>query len=200
MTLEPHRKDRRGLWQKPKSRLLLGIPLGGLISFVLGTFALGGFNWAMEVTSETGFCLSCHEMEAFVYPEYQASAHYSNASGVRAECVDCHLPSHNWFAKVGKKIYVSKDLVYHLTGKISTAQKFEAHRLEMAQREWNRLKANDSRECRSCHSFEAMDAEAQPRFAARRHTAAVSDGETCIDCHKGVTHALPADMASAGVP
>lgn len=168
--------------------------------FGAGMLALGGFNWAMEITGETAFCVSCHEMEAFVYPEYQASTHYSNESGVRAECVDCHLPSHNWFAKVGMKIYVSKDFFYHLTGKIDTPEKFEAHRLEMAQREWNRLEANDSRECRSCHSFDAMDSEAQSRFASRRHTTAISDGGTCIDCHKGITHSLPAEIAATGEP
>ena len=179
-------------WPTSRRSRLFGIPTIGLVAFALGVFALGGFNWAMEVTSETGFCLSCHEMEAFVYPEYQASIHYSNAAGIRAECVDCHLPSHNWFAKVATKIYVSKDLWFHLTGKIATPERYEMHRLEMAQREWDRLAANDSRECRSCHTFAAMDNEAQARFAARRHEAAVAEGQTCIDCHRGVAHTLPA--------
>jgi nitrate/TMAO reductase-like tetraheme cytochrome c subunit len=200
MALGSNKENPGSLWRKPESRLLLGVPIGGLLMFVLGVIALGGFNWAMEVTGETQFCLSCHEMEAFVYPEYQASIHYSNPAGVRAECVDCHLPSHSWFAKTAAKIYVSKDLYFHLTGKINTREKYEAHRLEMAQREWSRLEANDSRECRGCHSFEAMDSEAQPRFASRQHAAAMSDGGTCIDCHRGVAHALPAASAVSGTP
>ncbi|VEI48504.1 nitrate/TMAO reductase, membrane-bound tetraheme cytochrome c subunit [Actinobacillus equuli] len=27
----------------------------------------------------------------------------------------------------------------------------------MAEREWARMKANDSQECRNCHNFEDMD-------------------------------------------
>ena len=167
-----------------------------LAAFAAGMLALGGINLAMDVTSETEFCLSCHEMRAFVFPDYAASAHYSNASGVRAECADCHLPAQTWLTRVGHKIYVSKDLYFHLTGKIDTAEKFEAHRLTMAQREWDRLKANDSLECRSCHAFESMNADAQPRFASRQHAAATQRGETCIDCHKGLVHALPTDTGA----
>jgi nitrate/TMAO reductase-like tetraheme cytochrome c subunit len=38
------------------------------------------------------------------------------------------------------------------------------------------------------------------RVAARKHQAAMKEGETCIDCHKGVAHALPAghDEAEEG--
>jgi len=192
--------DKDTLWQRPKSRLLLGIPIGALLTFFLGAFALGGFNWAIELTNETEFCLSCHEMAAFVFPEYSASTHYSNTVGIRAECVDCHLPTSNWFAKTFKKIYVSKDLYFHLTGKISTAERFEEHRLEMAQREWNRLAANDSAECRSCHTYDAMNTDEQDRFASRGHRAAIRDDQTCIDCHMGIVHALPADIPPAAVP
>ena len=37
-----------------------------------------------------------------------------------------------------------------------------------------------------------MKFEDQDRFAARKHKAAIAKGETCIDCHKGVAHKLPA--------
>ena len=39
-------------------------------------------------------------------------------------------------------------------------------RLEMAEREWTRFRANDSLECRNCHSYIAMDFSLQSPRAA----------------------------------
>lgn len=179
------------LWRIPSKRWLLGIPVGGFLMFMLGALALGGFNTTMDATSTNQFCLGCHEMSAFTFPEYEASSHYKNSLGIRAQCADCHLPHDSWFAKTFRKIYVSKDLIYHMTGKIDTPEKYEAHRLEMAQREWLRMEKNGSSECKSCHGFDAMTLDAQERRARRKHNEAMESGETCISCHKGVAHVLP---------
>ena len=64
-------------------------------------------------------------------------------------------------------------------------------RLEMAERVWRVMKETDSRECRNCHEFQHMDPDAQERVSARRHEKAFKQGETCIDCHKGIAHHLP---------
>ena len=79
----------------------------------------------------------------------------------------------------------------------TTPQKFEEHRLTMASNEWARMKANNSQECRNCHNFEYMDFTAQKTVAAKMHDKAITEGKTCIDCHKGIAHKLP-DMH--GVP
>ncbi|GAB1460947.1 hypothetical protein MASR2M50_27210 [Thauera sp.] len=73
-------------------------------------------------------------------------------------------------------------------------EKFEAKRLELARREWSRMKANDSRECRNCHSFESMNKESQKQRARKQHEMAVEDKMTCIDCHKGIAHHKPEGM------
>lgn len=63
--------------------------------------------------------------------------------------------------------------------------------LELAQHEWA-LKANDSLECRNCHSSVAMDLSKQTQRAAEIHTRYLLPGKaTCIDCHKGIAHELP---------
>jgi cytochrome c-type protein NapC len=67
----------------------------------------------------------------------------------------------------------------------------------MAERVWSAMKDTDSRECRSCHNFNTMEFEKQGRMAARRHQAAAKSGQSCIDCHKGVAHALPAESNEA---
>ena len=77
---------------------------------------------------------------------------------------------------------------------IDTPEKFEAHRLEMAEREWARMKGNDSRECRNCHTYEGMNTEVQKQRARKQHELAQRDKQTCIDCHKGIAHNKPKGM------
>lgn len=188
---EQQQNTKSGIWRRPNSKWLLGIPLGGLIAFGLGAVALGTSNYVLHKTSETEFCYVCHSHDSFIRPEYEASSHFINAAGVRAGCANCHLPHDNWFELVWTKAVVSLDIIPEVMGKIDTAEKYEAHRAEMAESVWRQFKANDSKFCRSCHSVAAMDLEAQGRTPARRHSQAAERGETCIDCHYGIVHKEP---------
>ncbi|MBS4016994.1 MAG: NapC/NirT family cytochrome c [Dechloromonas sp.] len=158
--------------------------------FGAGIIFWGGFNTAMEYTNTEKFCISCHEMKDNVYAEYQNTIHYSNRSGVRAVCSDCHVPK-EWVPKMIRKIQASKEVWGKITGVVDTPEKFEAHRLTMATREWERMKANNSQECRNCHNFEYFDYGVQGRRGANTHQQAFNEGKTCIDCHKGIAHKLP---------
>ena len=157
---------------------------------IAGITVWGGFNTYMEYTNTLNFCISCHEMEANVFQEYKKTTHYTNRTGVRVVCSDCHVPK-DWTAKLLRKIKASNELYHTVVGTIDTRQKFEAKRLQLAEHVWASMKASDSRECRNCHSFNAMDLEKQSRRSREKHPAAVEDGETCIDCHKGIAHKLP---------
>ena len=162
-----------------------------LVGFLGGVVFWGGFNTGMEMTNEEQFCIGCHEMEDNVYQEYRDSIHFSNRSGVRATCPDCHVPK-EWTHKLIRKIAASKEVWGKLTGVIDTRDKFNDHRKFMAMREWKRLKENDSRECRNCHNFEYMDFSEQGQRSVRMHSTALASGDkTCIDCHKGIAHELP---------
>ena len=179
------------LWQRPTKKWMLGIPVGAVLAFVLGGIALGTTNYVLHETSTTEFCYVCHSHDAFIRPEYEASTHFVNTSGVRASCADCHLPHDNWFELVWTKTVVSFDIIPEVMGKLDTAEKYESHRAEMAEIVWRQFKENDSRFCRGCHVDDAMNLELQDRRAARRHAQAAEKGETCIDCHYGIVHALP---------
>ena len=161
-----------------------------LIGFFGGIIFWGGFNTAMEATNTLAFCTSCHEMRDNVYQEYKQTIHYSNRTGVRAICSDCHVP-HDWTAKLIRKIQATGELWGKITGYVDTKEKFEAHRMELATREWARMKSVNSRECRNCHSFDAMSADKQRQSVYAKHMKAKADGQTCIDCHKGIAHHLP---------
>jgi cytochrome c-type protein NapC len=159
--------------------------------FVAGIVFWGGFNTAMEMTNTERFCTGCHEMRDNVFEELKPTIHYANRSGVRATCPDCHVP-HDWTDKMGRKMQASKEVWGKLFGTIDTREKFVAKRLELAQHEWARLKANNSLECRNCHDFASMDFTRQSARAQAQHSTALAAGlKTCIDCHKGIAHRLP---------
>jgi len=182
----------RRLWQvikRPTARYSLGSLVA--IGFVVGVIFWGGFNTAMEMTNNEQFCISCHEMRVNVYEEYKDSVHYSNRTGVRATCPDCHVPK-EWIYKVARKIQASNELYHKLLGSVDTPEKFEAKRLELARHVWKVMKESDSRECRNCHDFESMDYTEQGRRAIKQHQKGLTGNKTCIDCHKGIAHSLPA--------
>lgn len=162
----------------------------GLLGIVAGVIAWGGFNTVLEATNDMSFCISCHEMRDTVYVEYQSSPHFQNPSGVRATCPDCHVPR-EWTHKLVRKVQATRELFHWLAGSIDTAEKFEAKRHSLAAREWDRMRQNDSRECRNCHSFDAMAFHKQPMKAAKAMREAAKAGKTCIDCHKAVAHKMP---------
>jgi cytochrome c-type protein NapC len=171
------------------------MPVAGIAAaFAAGIIFWGGFNTAMEATNTKDFCISCHEMRDFVYEEYTGTIHDVNRSGVGAVCSDCHVPK-DWTHKMIRKIKASKELYGKVVGTINTREKFEAKRVHLAMNEWERMKATDSRECRNCHDFESMMPEFQKPRARQQHLNAMTVGQTCIDCHKGIAHSDARDRA-----
>ena len=174
----------------PSKYFSLGfLTIGG---FIAGIAFWGAFNTVMEVMNREPFCIGCHEMQNNVYQELKPTIHYANRSGVRATCPDCHVP-HDWTDKIARKMQASKEVWGHIFGSIDTRDKFLALRKHLAEREWERMKANDSLECRNCHNFASMDFTRQSQRAANQHSTALARKEkTCIDCHRGIAHRLPA--------
>lgn len=173
---------------RPSVRFSLGslVIAGG----VAGVVFWGAFNWSMELSNTETFCISCHEMRDTVYKELKETVHFTNRTGVRAICSDCHVPK-EWIYKVKRKIAATNELYHKVMGTVGTPEKFEAQRLVLAQNVWAAMKASDSRECRNCHAMASMDFDKQVRPAQRMHKAAAGKGQTCIDCHKGIAHKLP---------
>ena len=183
-----------GLIRRAGRFLSRGTTKLAILMFLAGIIFWGGFHTAMDATNTLEFCTSCHEMYDNVFQEYQQTIHFKNRSGVRATCSDCHVPR-EWSHKVMRKIYATNELWHKLIGTVDTPEKFNAHRLEMAERVWASMRATDSRECRNCHAFTAMDPERQDRMSVRRHDPErlAKSGDTCIDCHQGIAHTLPED-------
>jgi cytochrome c-type protein NapC len=175
--------------RKPSVHYSLGfLTIGG---FIGGIIFWGGFNTAMELTNTEAFCTGCHEMRDNVFVELKTTIHYTNRSGVRATCSDCHVP-HDWTDKMARKMQASKEVWGKIFGTIDTQEKFRDMRLELARHEWARVKANDSLECRNCHQYASMDFTRQSLRAQNMHSTYLANKEkACIDCHKGIAHHLP---------
>ena len=175
---------------RPSSLSLMAVVAIGMFS---GLVFWGGFNTGMEATNSMAFCTTCHEMRDTVFQEYKETIHFKNRSGVRAVCADCHVPK-DWMHKFVRKVQASQELYgKFVTASISTPEKFEAKRMELAQHVWATMKGNDSHECRNCHSWDAMDPHKQSVRARAKMEKGQKEGKTCIDCHKGIAHLLPKD-------
>ena len=135
-------------------------------------------------------------MRDTVFQEYKETIHYKNRSGVRAICSDCHVPK-DWVHKFVRKVQASQELyVKFVSGSIDTPEKFEGQRMELAQHVWATMKDSDSRECRNCHSWDAMNPDKQNpaganqdgqggRRKARRASTATRASPTC--CPRNTT-------------
>ena len=181
---------------KPAKYLTLGTV--SLSAFLMGVIFWGGFNTALEMTNTEEFCISCHSMESMPYKELQETVHWSNHSGVRATCPDCHVP-HNWSRKIARKIEASHDMWGWMLQTVNTPEKFEDKRLEMASREWKRFDRDNSLACKNCHNYDSMKWEDMSKLAQKQMKRAAEIDQSCIDCHKGIAHKLP-DMGTSRAP
>ena len=173
---------------RPSTKYSAGVLLaGGLIA---GIVLWGGTTAVMDATSTEAFCISCHEMENNAFREYKETAHYLNSTGAQVTCADCHVP-HDTLGKVARKIEGLRELYGKITGKINTPEKYEEHRLAMAEKVWATMQANDSESCRTCHVNFERALEHQYEYARANHEKMIREGGTCIDCHQGIAHELP---------
>ncbi len=190
-------------WSRPRTdwisrlwhasvKIVLSNPMMGMSAlFLAGILFWGAFNWSLEVSNTEQFCVSCHVMRQNVYEQYKQSSHAANRTGVRASCPDCHVPR-EWIHKVARKVAATNELFHWMVRTIDTPEKFEAKKLELARHVWQSMSSSNSRECRNCHEFDSMSAEQQIPKTYLMHGLAEKWETTCIECHQGVVHSLPA--------
>lgn len=183
-------------WLKQPSQRAVGLVLVG--GFLAGFLFFVAFHFGMSATNSMDLCISCHEMEG-VYQEYTRSKHYTNRSGVRADCADCHVPHgksfSDWIAKFMIKMEIGlKDIYHHTVGTYPDQAAFEKERWTLAQSVLASMRSRDSKECRACHAFESMNFDDQFKTASKQHQKTLEKGDkTCVDCHAGIAHVFPED-------
>ena len=185
MTTKFIRGHRRELRVAPGVASL--VIISGLLC---GSAAINGEASGNDRSAMEAFCVSCHEMNDYVLPEYERSTHY-RAAGDRASCVDCHVPR-DFPEKAVKHLSASPMLYHHYAGTIGTRAKFDNKRQVLAERVWAEMKATNGRECRNCHGFGSIRITPENGQSVMWHRRALAKGKTCMDCHRGIAHDLPA--------
>lgn len=162
-----------------------------IVGVLLGAGGVIGTQVMVAATGTNEFCGgACHSMQ-WVAQEYRQSGHFSNRTGVRAGCHDCHIP-HNypellWYkAKAGLH-----DAIQEMRGVAATEEGFKKERTRMAQAVWAEFKTNNSENCQHCHQFTPDVVAKQQDFVRPMHEQFLAKAATCIDCHKGIAHTAP---------
>ena len=130
------------LLNPPKCSMLRMIVIG----ILGGVIIWGGLNMGMEYTNRSDFGMSGHEM-TIPFEELKKTVHYKNRSGTTVQCADCHVASSktptDYMFKSMQKLIAARDVVGHILGTIDTPEKYEAYRLTMAERVWERMPYSD---------------------------------------------------------
>ena len=160
--------------------VLFALLLGGLagMGFILFLIEFDHF------TSTEAFCTSCHSMEIVAEP-YRASAHYLPASGVRADCGDCHV-SEGVFSATWDHVLGTKDLLAQIFGPEYDDPVINALHLPeaaFAARDW--FLKTDSATCKRCHLQESIIGTRPDTQQIHLEDAA---GKSCIQCHYNLVH------------
>ncbi len=162
------------------------------IVFIVGGIAGIIFALSAEemdrLTTTDEFCTSCHAMQIYIAnaETYKTSSHQMTASGVRAGCADCHIPTGLVVATYTHVVNGISDIWGQIRHDYENPETWKAEkaRLAYAVRDW--FRNNDSITCRGCHE----EASIKPRRkrGQRQHTEARESGMTCIDCHYNLVH------------
>ncbi len=158
---------------------------------LLGVFA---FYKVEEFIDRTEFCVSCHSM-SYNYEELKESTHYG-ALGVNPKCTECHVPHHLVGEFQAHVIDGIRSVIGEFKYDLSTIEKFDQHRPQMAHNARMRLKQWDSSPCRRCH----RNPQPASDSAMAAHKKMETEGATCIDCHQNLVHkAVPEEDLNEGL-
>lgn len=136
----------------------------GLLILTAGLLVAGVGFLSLKVTSQPGFCSSCHEMRP-EYVTWQASSHS------RVYCVTCHI-------KPGVR-----NLVRHKVAAL-TQVRMHLSRSYLLPIEMKEEMENEI--CQQCHSeTRLVTPSGDLKIPHDRHLAA---GLNCVECHRGVAH------------
>ncbi len=165
-----------------KGRKLLAT-LALVVAFLIAFVALPAAAWiigseSITGTSDSEFCGGCHTMQPFAKANADNAHGGDNPSGIKAECVDCHLPHNNaWNYLISKVRRGSYDIWY---------QAFH----DTSDIDW-KAKDDDREEflfdsgCLTCHDqLESATAGLPPHD---NYFAGVTDSK-CVTCHRNVGH------------
>jgi nitrate/TMAO reductase-like tetraheme cytochrome c subunit len=178
-----------------------GLALLVAVGIAVGIVGVGATTWMVNVTSTEDFCsTACHSMQ-WAAAAYRQSPHYTNPHGVRASCGDCHIPFESQPATPFQYIFGTMwtkavdgthDAIATLRGTISTEEKWNVRRPQLAADTEAWFRRTNYVTCKGCHKLDAATGQ-----AAEMHTALAKDGPLdCVQCHADVGHRFEPSAAA----
>ncbi len=161
-----------------RKRLLLA----GLAGAALCLVSVAGGGAMFVYSSSTPFCISCHEMQVVAEQGWMYSPHYSNSSGVVAQCADCHVPPEPLPMVWTKTRDGLKDTFVHLFGE-SDPRRMDWEALG----ESARGHIPDSA-CTRCHENLVPAGASIKMIVAHREAIRLKGERRCLDCHTKPFH------------
>ncbi|MCG5530539.1 NapC/NirT family cytochrome c [Halorhodospira halochloris] len=153
------------------------------IGIVIGLIVAAGSATMVEVTNKTEYCVSCHIYDD-LYEDYKQTAHYSNKTGYKAGCVDCHLPFDNWWNMVTTKADHGIGAMWkYYIGGVNTPEDLAERREELADSVFEWFQETNSKTCKSCHSPQRWNLDEQSSRAQQAHDG-LDEDDGCIGCHR----------------
>ncbi|WP_297444046.1 NapC/NirT family cytochrome c [Sulfurimonas sp.] len=153
--------------------VLIGVGIGSMGSFTTAVM--------VEKTSGEDFCAQCHTMEPMTQ-SYLADIHGgNNKEGLRAKCVDCHLPHDSLFSYLVEKAKTgTHDVWAELT--------YDKSKIDWQEKRKHAKHFVYDSGCLHCHSnLEEATMGSAKAFVA--HKAYFLDKKKkCVECHSNVGH------------
>ena len=159
--------------------------------FALGISLLLSLNFAGNRTSTANYCQSCH-VHTYADNAWKKSTHYLTNSGMKIECVECHLPPKGQGYWLNKIKLGSRDLYSYLF-KDSASIDWESKRLLE-----NAVEYLPQKSCLKCHqvlfppNLSKEGEEAHLYYKINHEKKDI----VCINCHLYVGHY--SDLAQHG--
>lgn len=170
--------------KKRKARWRWLLLLAGIF---IGAGMIIGVNKAVFATSTDEYCQSCH-VHTGADEAWTKSSHYSNESGVRVGCAECHLPPKGSFSHFSTKVKTGlHDLyAYHF-------KDHESFEWEKKQQLEYAVNIVSNKSCEKCHQNLYPDGLSDDGGKAHLYYDANAEELDlhCINCHLDVGHHLP---------
>lgn len=158
-----------------------------LISGIIGFLVVLPVHYALEETSTDKFCVVCHEMDPMVIA-YNDDVHSGKGpTGVKAKCVDCHIPHDNIakYVLIKAKNGVMEGWV-HFFG--------DPNAIDWHKNLKNREHFVFDNGCTSCHAnvitSDKTSAQAQKMHAHYEKLKGTDKELKCVSCHFSAGHSV----------
>jgi nitrate/TMAO reductase-like tetraheme cytochrome c subunit len=157
-----------------------------LLAGLLGIFLVAG-GFALQATSSTEFCMTCHEMKLY-QNELAFSSHAKDKDGKVIDCSQCHIPLGIGPRFLAVKTYSGiKDLAVHFWSNPDSLNR--VHTQQVARR------FVDDANCLACHQDLYKNAKENgpvSDYGRLAHDAYLGKNGTtkrgCAGCHINLAH------------